>query len=37
MEQLIRLFSAWSGKAPDKIEALNPTGSNRRYYRIFYT
>ena len=37
MEPLIRLFSAWSGKAPDKIEALPPTGSNRRYYRIFYT
>lgn len=35
MEALNCLFLAYKGKVADKIEAIPPTGSNRRYYRIF--
>lgn len=34
MERLNKLFADWLGPA-DKVEAIPPTGSNRRYYRIF--
>ena len=35
MEQLKRLFEESLSKTPSSVEALPPTGSNRRYYRIF--
>lgn len=35
MEQLIELFEAFSGRKPSSIDAIPPTGSNRRYFRIY--
>lgn len=33
-EALIELYTALRGEAPAKVEALPPTGSHRRYYRL---
>ncbi len=34
MEQLIKLYTSWSGEAPADIKPLAGAGSNRHYYRI---
>lgn len=35
MDTLLQLFTEYTGAAPDRVEAIPPTGSNRRYYRLF--
>lgn len=35
MEQLIRLYKSWSGSAPQKVERLPKSGSNREYVRMY--
>jgi aminoglycoside/choline kinase family phosphotransferase len=34
-EKLTRLYTGWSGTAPDRIEPLSAHGSERTYYRIY--
>lgn len=34
MQQLVSLFTAYTGKATPTVEALPSSGSNRRYYRL---
>ena len=35
MEQLIKLYKSWSGFAPQKVERLPKSGSNREYVRMY--
>ena len=35
MEQLIRLYKSWRGYAPQKVERLPKSGSNREYVRMY--
>lgn len=34
MEQLIQLYTSWSGEAPAEVKPLPGAGSNRQYYRL---
>ena len=35
-QALTNLFESWKHQKPDKISPLAPSGSNRKYFRIFY-
>ena len=35
MDQLIKLYKSWSGNAPQKVERLPKSGSNREYVRMY--
>lgn len=35
MQQLLKLYAAWSGESPAHVERLPKAGSNRKYVRLF--